>query len=131
MAESDTKTNIVDVLTDLDGMDEDDEDDTSKQYFSEEDPHNRDMPNPAAHNLLGSESGDLLKKLISNIQNNHSLRNADIRATFKLENIKCEKDLQPVKNLQNALAALFYTNYRMKDVTNYFGLWRELALQRQ
>jgi hypothetical protein len=119
----------VDVLTDLDGMDEDDEEDTSKQYFSEEDPQHREVPHPAAA-LIGSENGDLLKKLISNIQNNHSLRNADIRATFKLENIKCEKDLQPVKNLQNALAALFYTNYRMKDVTNYFGLWRELALER-
>lgn len=69
---------------------------------------------------MGSESGDLLKKLINNINNNYAVRNNDIRAQFKLQNIKCEEDLRPVNNLQNALAALFYTNYRMKDVSSYF-----------
>jgi len=69
---------------------------------------------------VGSESGDLLKKLINNINNNYAVRNNDIRAQFKLQNIKCEEDLRPVNNLQNALAALFYTNYRMKDVSSYF-----------
>ena len=70
--------------------------------------------------LQGSESGDLLKKLINNINNNYAVRNSDIRAQFNLQNIKCEEDLRPVNNLQNALAALFYTNYRMKDVASYF-----------
>ena len=26
------------------------------------------------------------------------------------------------------MAALFYTNHRMKDVTSFFGNWRQLAL---
>ena len=33
------------------------------------------------------------------------------------------------KNLLNAMAALFYTNHRMKDVTSFFGNWRRLALE--
>jgi hypothetical protein len=41
MAESDTKTNIVDVLTDLDGT-EDEGDETNRQYYQERDPHHRD-----------------------------------------------------------------------------------------
>ena len=35
------------------------------------------------------------------------------------------------KNLLNAMAALFYTNHRMKDVTSFFGQWRQLALELQ
>ena len=27
------------------------------------------------------------------------------------------------------MAALFYTNHRMKDVTSFFGNWRRLALE--
>ena len=29
------------------------------------------------------------------------------------------------------MAALFYTNHRMKDVTSFFGNWRQLALEIQ
>ena len=29
------------------------------------------------------------------------------------------------------MAALFYTNHRMKDVTTFFGQWRQLALELQ
>jgi hypothetical protein len=29
------------------------------------------------------------------------------------------------------MAALFYTNHRMKDVTSFFGQWRALALEIQ
>jgi len=29
------------------------------------------------------------------------------------------------------MAALFYTNHRMKDVTSFFSNWRQLALQVQ
>ena len=34
--------------------------------------------------LQVNDSGDLLKKLIDNIQNNHSLQNESVRARFKL-----------------------------------------------
>ena len=34
--------------------------------------------------LQVNDSGELLKKLIDNIQNNHSLQNESVRARFKL-----------------------------------------------
>ena len=74
--------------------------------------------------LQVNDSGDLLKKLIDNIQNNHSLQNESVRARFKLQLIEKEEDLHRYKNLLNAMAALFYTNHRMKDVTSFFGQWR-------
>lgn len=120
---SDTKTNIVDVLEFNSSQSQEQYDSEGGRYI----PTN-DAPLPM---LQGSESGDLLKKLINNINNNYAVRNSDIRAQFNLQNIKCEEDLRPVNNLQNALAALFYTNYRMKDVASYFLLWRQLAAERQ
>ena len=83
-----------------------------------------------AHNnniLQANDQGDLLQKLIDNIQNNHSLQNESVRAQFKLQLIEKEEDLHRYKNLLNAMAALFYTNHRMKDVTSFFGLWRQLT----
>ena len=29
------------------------------------------------------------------------------------------------------MAALFYTNHRMKDVTNFFTVWKQLTAKRQ
>ena len=54
-----------------------------------------------------------------------------MRARFKLQLIEKEEDLHRYKNLLNAMAALFYTNHRMKDVTSFFGQWRQLALEMQ
>jgi hypothetical protein len=78
----DTKKIDVDVLEQFDTGDEDD---PNQQYYQPDAQQNQNnmigggvmQPHPL---LQGSESGDLLKKLISNIQNNHSLRNQEIRA---------------------------------------------------
>ncbi len=78
-----------------------------------------------------SESGDLLKKLIENLSMNPALKNESIREQFKLDQIGCEEDLHEYKNLLNAMAALFYTNHRMQDVTILFYLWKEAALALQ
>ena len=43
--------------------------------------------------------------------------------------IEREEDLHRYKNLLNAMAALFYTNHRMKDVTNMFAQWRTLSAE--
>lgn len=67
-----------------------------------------------------NESGDLLKKLIDNIKNNHALKNDQVRTQFKLQLIEREEDLRKYKNLLNAMAALFFTNHRMKDVSSFF-----------
>ena len=47
-----------------------------------------------------------------------------MRARFKLQLIEKEEDLHRYQNLLNAMAALFYTNHRMKDVTSLFSEWR-------
>eukprot|EP00347_Sterkiella_histriomuscorum_P003379 403364524 len=78
-----------------------------------------------------SESEDLLKKLIENIGGNPALQNIYIRDQFKLDQIKQESDLHDYKNLLNSMAALFYTNHRLSDVTVMFYLWRETAMQKQ
>ena len=78
-----------------------------------------------------SESEDLLKKLIENIGGNPALQNIYIRDQFKLDQIKQESDLHDYKNLLNSMAALFYTNHRLSDVTVMFYLWREAAMQKQ
>ena len=54
-----------------------------------------------------------------------------IREIFKLKNIRGEQDLQEYKNLLNSMAALFYTNHRMTDVSQFFGVWRSAAAQKQ
>ena len=106
------KTNFVEVLD----IGDDEHQPITSQYFSEED-----------HEELGhglgmqqNESGDLLKKLIDNIKNNHALRNDQVRSQFKLQLIEREEDLRKYKNLLNAMAALFFTNHRMKDVMFFF-----------
>ena len=58
----------------------------------------------------------MLKKLIDNIRNNHALKNDSVRNQFKLGLIEREEDLHRYKNLLNAMAALFFTNHKMKDV---------------
>lgn len=45
--------------------------------------------------------------------------------------IKGEEDLHNYKNLLNSMAALFYTNHRLNDVTLLFYMWREAALAKQ
>ena len=77
-----------------------------------------------------NESGDLLKKLIDNIKNNHALKNDQVRTQFKLQLIEREEDLRKYKNLLNAMAALFFTNHRMKDVSSFFQAWRNAADQK-
>ncbi len=79
----------------------------------------------------GSESGDLLKKLIENLSMNPALKNESVREQFNLDQIGCEEDLHEYKNLLNAMAALFYTNHRMQDVTILFYLWKEAAIALQ
>jgi hypothetical protein len=41
--------------------------------------------------------------------------------------IEKEEDLRKYKNLLNAMAALFFTNHRMKDAINFFQQWRMAA----
>lgn len=72
-------------------------------------------------------SEELLKKLIDNIRNNHQLQNESVRAQFKLDLIKDMEHLNLYKNLLNAMAALFYTNHRMNDVSSMFSAWRQLT----
>lgn len=74
------------------------------------------------------DSEDLLKKLIENIEGNPALQNVYIKEIFKLGEVKSEADLHNYKNLLNSMAALFYTNHRVNDVTVMFYLWREAAL---
>ncbi len=62
---------------------------------------------------------------------NPALKNESIREQFKLDDITCEEDLHEYKNLLNAMAALFYTNHRMQDVTILFYLWKEAAIALQ
>jgi hypothetical protein len=69
----------------------------------------------------------LLKKLIENLQGNPALQNKFIQEQFKLDSIKNEEDLHNYKNLLNSMAALFYTNHRMNDVTLLFYMWKEAA----
>ncbi len=76
------------------------------------------------------ESDDLLKKLIDNIRDNPALQNEYIRSQFNLGNIKGEEDLHEYKNLLNSMAALFYTNHRLNDVTLLFYMWREAAAEK-
>lgn len=54
-----------------------------------------------------------------------------IKEIFKLGEVRQEADLHDYKNLLNSMAALFYTNHRVNDVTVMFYLWREAALARQ
>ena len=75
------------------------------------------------------ESGELLSKLIENLQGNPALQNESVRKWFKLQKISDEKDLHDYKNLLNGMAALFYTNHKMQDVTLFFYMWKERALQ--
>lgn len=72
----------------------------------------------------------MLQKLIENINGNPSLKNEHIRDQFKLNLIQSESDLHEYKNLLNSMAALFYTNHRMNDVSQLFELWRKAALQK-
>lgn len=102
---SDSKHQNVDVLEDEMGYQEDEEDEAEE-----------------------GESGELLSKLIENLQGNPALQNESIRKWFKLENISDEKDLHDYKNLLNGMAALFYTNHKMQDVTLFFYMWKERAL---
>lgn len=98
----------------------------TSQYFSEDD--HEDL---AANGLIQTnESGDLLKKLIDNIKNNHALKNDQVRTQFKLQLIEREEDLRKYKNLLNAMAALFFTNHRMKDVSYFFQAWRGAAVEK-
>ena len=76
-----------------------------------------------------SDSGDLLKKLIDNINGNPALQNEHVKLQFKLDQIKQEQDLHNYKNLLNSMAALFYTNHRMNDVTLLFYVWKEAAIK--
>jgi len=39
--------------------------------------------------------------------------------------------LQVYHNLLNAFAALFYTNHRMQDVSIFFSLWHDKAMELQ
>ena len=121
------KTNIVEVLD----FDQEVQAPLGNQFYADDNQH-MDRGQNGANNLLqANDSGDLLKKLIDNIQNNHSLQNESVRAQFKLQLIEKEEDLHRYKNLLNAMAALFYTNHRMKDVTSFFGNWRQLAAQKR
>jgi hypothetical protein len=70
----------------------------------------------------------LLKKLIENLSGNPALQNEYIKEQFKLDKIKGEDDLHNYKNLLNSMAALFYTNHRMNDVTLLFYMWKEAAI---
>ena len=54
-----------------------------------------------------------------------------MRAQFKLDQIKDMESLHQYKNLLNAMAALFYTNHRMGDVSSMFAEWRQLTQQKQ
>jgi len=58
------------------------------------------------------------------------LKNESVRSQFKLQLIEREEDLHRYKNLLNAMAALFFTNHRMKDVTSFFQVWRQAAIQK-
>jgi hypothetical protein len=73
----------------------------------------------------------LLKKLIENIGGNPALQNQFVKDKFKLDEIRNEKDLHNYKNLLNSMAALFFTNHRMNDVTLFFYVWKEAALAKQ
>lgn len=116
------KTNFVEVLD----IGDDEHQPITSQYFSEED------QDELAHGLgQQNESGDLLKKLIDNIKNNHALRNEQVRDQFKLQLIEREEDLRKYKNLLNAMAALFFTNHRMKDVMSLFKHWRKATSERR
>ena len=86
-----------------------------------------DNDDPHAQTQETGESGDLLKKLIENLQDNPALQNESIRQWFKLDKIENEEDLHNYKNLLNGMAALFYTNHKMQDVTLFFYLWKEKA----
>jgi anionic cell wall polymer biosynthesis LytR-Cps2A-Psr (LCP) family protein len=59
------------------------------------------------------------------------LQNQFIKEQFKLDLIKSEGDLHNYKNLLNSMAALFYTNHRMNDVTLLFYMWKEAAIKKQ
>lgn len=97
------------------------DDDTHIDYYT---PQDED-----GHEVGGdSESGDLLKKLIENLSGNPALQNEYIKEQFKLDQIKGEEDLHNYKNLLNSMAALFYTNHRMNDVTLFFYMWKEAAI---
>lgn len=61
------KTNFVEVLD----IGDDEHQPITSQYFSEED--HEELGNGLS--MQPNESGDLLKKLIDNIKNNHALRN--------------------------------------------------------
>lgn len=82
-------------------------------------------------NEESDEENDLLKKLIENIGGNPALKNVYVREKFQLEKIKNEDDLHNYKNLLNSMAALFYTNHKMNDVTLLFYVWKEAALAKQ
>lgn len=68
---------------------------------------------------------------MSNLRENPALQNAHIRDIFHLHTIASETDLQDYKNLLNSMAALFYTNHRMSDVTQVFARWRVAAASKQ
>lgn len=67
-------------------------------------------------NQASVESDDLFGKLIYNINNNQALQNVSVAQQFKLHLIKDEEDLQNYKNLLNAMAAMFYSGHRMKNM---------------
>jgi hypothetical protein len=69
--------------------------------------------------------------LIENINGNPALQNVHVKDQFKLDIIKKEEDLHNYKNLLNSMAALFYTNHRMNDVTLLFYMWKEAAIAKQ
>ena len=59
------------------------------------------------------------------------MQNEYIKEQFGLDKIKKEEDLHNYKNLLNSMAALFYTNHRMNDVTLLFYVWREAAAAKE
>ena len=95
-----------------------------EQYYGQKEQQQED------EDEYDSESGDLLKKLIENLQGNPALQNRFIQEQFKLDDIKSEGDLHNYKNLLNSMAALFYTNHRMNDVTLLFYMWKEAAIEK-
>jgi hypothetical protein len=94
----------------------------NKQQYQEEDYINEGEAQ--------SESGDLLKKLMENLHGNPALQNVHVQEQFKLHGIREETDLHNYKNLLNSMAALFYTNHRMNDVTLLFYMWRDAAAKK-
>ena len=38
--------------------------------------------------------------------------------------------MRKYKNLLNAMAALFFTNHRMKDVSQFFKFWKKAAIEK-